>query len=89
MSGHMIVRPHTHSRPPIFSNVFNPLGSVWACDCGHVWTLVHGDSGKTWREGRAPWPTPYTDDLAGALGFIRDEANHHRRALGLPQKAKP
>jgi len=81
----MVYRPHVHTRPPIFSGAFNPVGSVWACDCGKVWTLTNGANGKTWREGRAPFPSIPTDDLPGALRFIREEANRHRRSLRLPQ----
>jgi hypothetical protein len=79
----MVHVPHVHTRPPLFAGVFNPAGSVWACDCGTVWTLVQGNEGRTWREGRAPWSEPDTGDLASALRFIRRVANQHRRELGL------
>lgn len=87
MSGHMIYRPHVHTNPPLFSAWANPRGSIWACDCGLEWTLVNVEGVKVWRSGRGPWPPKYTDDLDGALRFIRDEANRHRRELGLPEFA--
>jgi hypothetical protein len=51
VSGRIVHRPHVHSRPPLFYNVLNPIGTVWACDCGRRWTLVRDGSGRaTWTD---------------------------------------
>ena len=81
MTGRFTHIPHRHTRPPLFASSFNPVGTVWACDCGKRYTLVAYEGRKAWDSDIPPVPMT---ELDKALAFIRHRANVERATLGLP-----